>query len=234
MIIGEIKAGKSSFINALLKDNSICDVGAAPVTDRIVQIVHSGIKYEDNVNKYFRKIGMPVSILESIAIVDTPGTNTMEAGHQEITEDFIPRSDLIIFVLFAKNPHTQSAWKLLDFVKEQWQKKIIFVLQQKDLTKSEELTENIKKVSEYAIERGIEDPKIYPVSADIEWEKINYSEKNIGIESTEESGFNEIKEYISKSVTDGNEKISSVLNTTKVYTDKIDQFLEPIKNHRLN
>ena len=67
MIIGEIKAGKSSFINALLKDNSICDVGAAPVTDRIVQIVHSGIKYEDNVNKYFRKIGMPVSILESIA-----------------------------------------------------------------------------------------------------------------------------------------------------------------------
>ena len=229
MVIGEIKAGKSSFINALLKDDSICDVGAAPVTDRIVQIVHSGIKYEDNVNQYFRKIGMPVSILESIAIVDTPGTNTMEKGHQEITEEFIPNSDLIIFVLFAKNPHTQSAWELLDFVKEQWKKKIIFVLQQKDLTKPEELAENIKKVSEYAMERGIDSPKIYPVSADIEWDTINYLDKDIGVEPVVESGFNPVKDYISKSITDGNEKITSVLNTTKVYIDKVDQFLNPIK-----
>ncbi len=234
MIIGEIKAGKSSFINALLKDDSICEVGAAPITDRIVQILHSGIKYEDNVNKYFRKIGMPVSILESIAIVDTPGTNTMEKGHQQITEDFIPNSDLIIFVLFAKNPHTQSAWKLLDFVKEQWKKKIIFVLQQKDLTKPEELAENISKVSEYAKDRGIESPRIYPVSADIEWEKINYSEKNIGVDPSDESGFKEVKEFISKSITDGDEKINSVLNKTKFYIDKIEHFLEPIEKQIKN
>ena len=230
MVIGEIKAGKSSFINALLKDHSICDVGAAPVTDRIVQIVHSGIKYEDNVNKFFRKIGMPVPILESIAIVDTPGTNTMEKGHQEITEEFIPNSDLIIFVLFAKNPHTQSAWELLDFVKEQWKKKIIFVLQQKDLTKPEELEENIKKVSEYATSRGIDSPNIFPVSADTEWNLIDYDEKNIGVEPTDSSGFDNIKEYISKSITGGDEKISSVLNTTKVYVEKIDIFLLPIKH----
>ncbi|MBK7009342.1 MAG: dynamin family protein [Saprospiraceae bacterium] len=34
----------------------------------------------------------------------TPGTNTIVAHHQEITEKFIPYSDLIVFVFEAKNP----------------------------------------------------------------------------------------------------------------------------------
>ena len=40
VIVGEVKAGKSSFINALLESKKeICKVAASPMTDTIQQIV---------------------------------------------------------------------------------------------------------------------------------------------------------------------------------------------------
>ena len=36
-----------------------------------------------------KKIYTPAEILKEIAIVDTPGTNTISAHHQEITESFM-------------------------------------------------------------------------------------------------------------------------------------------------
>ncbi|MEZ4986392.1 MAG: dynamin family protein [Saprospiraceae bacterium] len=69
-------------------------------------------------------------ILRDIAIVDTPGTTIVE-HHQEITERFVPASDLIVFVFEAKNPYRQSARTFFDFIQDEWRKKVIFVLQQK-------------------------------------------------------------------------------------------------------
>ena len=40
VVIGEVKAGKSSFVNALL-DSDVCDVGADPRTNVVTKIVHS-------------------------------------------------------------------------------------------------------------------------------------------------------------------------------------------------
>ena len=99
VIAGEVKAGKSSFINALLDANKeICKVAASPMTDTIQQIVYGDKESITDINEYLKRITQPVEILKEIAIVDTPGTNTIVDHHQEITERFIPSSDLIVFV----------------------------------------------------------------------------------------------------------------------------------------
>ena len=109
VIVGEVKAGKSSFVNALLATGEeITKVAPQPMTDTIQQILYGEERAEVMVNDYLKKIMLPVDILRDIAIVDTPGTNTIVEHHQEITERFVPASDLIVFVFEAKNPYRQS------------------------------------------------------------------------------------------------------------------------------
>ena len=131
VIVGEVKAGKSSFINALLGEPDLCAVAPSPMTDTIQQILYGEVLKTEEVSPYFKRIYQPSEILKDIAIVDTPGTNTIIAHHQEITERFIPGADLIVFVFESKNPYRQSAWDFFDFMHEEWHKKIVFVLQQK-------------------------------------------------------------------------------------------------------
>lgn len=109
VIVGEVKTGKSSFINALLDTgHDIVDVAPDPCTDTIQQVLYGPIEETIEINQYQKKIFLPVEILKQISIVDTPGTNTISEHHQEITEHFVPRSDLIVFVFEAKNPYRQD------------------------------------------------------------------------------------------------------------------------------
>ena len=128
VIVGEVKAGKSSFINALLEsEKDICKVAPSPMTDTIQQIIYGEEETVVHLSEHIKRITAPFEILKEIAIVDTPGTNTIMAHHQEITEKFIPYSDLIVFVFEAKNPYRQSAWEFFDYINTEWQRKIIFV-----------------------------------------------------------------------------------------------------------
>ncbi len=219
VIVGEVKAGKSSFINALLQaDQEICKVAASPMTDTIQLITYGVKEHIEVVNPHFTKITQPIDILKEIAIVDTPGTNTIVSYHQEITERFIPHSDLIVFIFEAKNPYRQSAWEFFDFINEEWRRKIIFVLQQKDLMEPNDLIVNINGVHENAIKKGIPEPKVFAVSAKMEL-------KN----KTSESGFIEIRAYINDNITNGKApylKISNNINTSFTINEKI--------NHSLN
>ncbi|TVM15979.1 GTP-binding protein HSR1 [Oceanidesulfovibrio indonesiensis] len=164
VVVGEVKAGKSSFINALLQDD-VCEVAPDPCTDAIQKIVYSDEPYTREISQALREMGRPAPILRDIAIVDTPGTNTLIAHHQEVTEGFIPRADLVIFVFPAINPYTKTAWEFFDFVHRDWHKKIVFVLQQADRATDRELEINTRRVRELAGERGISEPRIFAVSA---------------------------------------------------------------------
>lgn len=219
VIVGEVKTGKSSFINALLgTGKEICKVAPSPMTDTIQQILYAETEEIIQINPYFVKIFQPVEILKEIAIVDTPGTNTIIEHHQEITERFIPASDLIVFVFEAKNPYRQSAWDFFDFIHKDWHKKIIFVLQQKDLLPPEDLATNFKGVEEYAVKKGIAEPKVFAVSAKQELEG-----------HTEDSGFSVIKEYIADNITGGKApvlKLQNNINTSQQINHRIQQGLE--------
>ena len=211
VVVGEIKAGKSSFINALLNEN-ICPVDPAPCTDKIQQIVYSAERFDREINPHQKKIGMPVEILKQISIVDTPGTNTLIAHHHDITERFIPSSGLVLFIFPAKNPHTASAWELLVYISDEWRKQIVFILQQADLATEEELRVNTEKVREYAMERGVDKPRIFPTSA--KWEA----------DGDPRSGFETIRSFIRDTVTGGRHlylKIRSILNTADQILDHI-------------
>lgn len=206
VIVGEVKAGKSSFINALLDaGKEVTKVAPQPMTDTIQQIVYGEEEDVIVINPFLKKITQPVEILKEIAIVDTPGTNTIVEKHQQITEEFIPGSDLIVFVFESKNPYRQSAWDFLSFIHADWQKKVIFVLQQKDLMDAADLAINMNGVREQAEKKGMSHPVVFAVSAKQELDG------NKG-----ESGFKDVREYIAKHITGGKApylKLNNILAT---------------------
>lgn len=193
VIVGEVKAGKSSFVNALLDTGrDICAVAPQPMTDTIQQIVFGEEESVTVVNPFLKKIFLPVEILKDIAVVDTPGTNSIVAQHQEITERFVPASDLVLFVFEAKNPYRQSAWDFFDFIHADWHKKIVFVLQQKDLMSPDDLAVNERGLFEFATKKGLAQPVVFSVSAKAELEG-----------RYDESGFSQVRDYIRTHVTGG-------------------------------
>ena len=213
VVVGEVKAGKSSFVNALLAEN-ICKTAAEPCTDKIQQIVYAESEFQTNITPHLLKIGLPVEILKTLSIVDTPGTNTIVEHHQEITKEFIPNSDLVFFVFFAKNPYTRSAWDLLDYVNHQWRKNIIFILQQADLTKPEELAKNKENLQNNAQQKGMENPLIFATSAELEFTG-----------ETANSGFNEVRNYIRDTLGKAGTqqlKLQGIINTSQEIIKRFD------------
>lgn len=225
VIVGEVKAGKSSFINALLGEGEVCKVAPDPCTDTIQQLLYGEKPETVIVNPYLRKIFQPAEILRHISVVDTPGTNTVEAHHQEITERFVPRSDLVVFVFEAKNPYRQSAWDFFDYIHRDWQKKIIFILQQADLMSREDLQVNINGLIRHAEKKGMNAPQVFPVSAKYELEG-----------KTEESGFVPLNIWLKEHITGRNAwllKLRSSLSTsmgihgkTRLDLDRLQQQLK--------
>ena len=215
VVVGEVKSGKSSFINALLGED-VCQVDPAPCTDAIQEIVYAERPYEDTIRPFLKKIGRPLSILQTIAIVDTPGTNTVIENHQEITRNFIPNSDLVLMVFQAKNPYTQSAWDLLDYIREDWRKRTVFILQQADLARPNEIETNMAQVRDLALQKGIEAPRIFATSAERE------------LQQQPDSGFDDVRQFIRQTVTGGRHyrlKLESILDTAHQVLEQVDQAL---------
>ncbi len=195
VVIGEVKAGKSSFINALLGSGEICEVGADPRTNMVAKIVYAqGEGYSREIKPgELREIGRPVPILQQIAIVDTPGTNSPFQKHEDITKEFIPNSDLVIFVFFSKNPYTNTAWSLVDFSHREWRKPVVFVLQQADLADERELQASAQYIAQEAQQRQIVDPKVFATSAKIA----------AGERGNQDGGFAPVQDFIRNTITGG-------------------------------
>ncbi len=219
VIVGEVKAGKSSFINALLEtEKEICKVSPAPCTDTIQQIMFDENEHTQVINPWLKQLFYPIEILKEIAIVDTPGTNTIIEKHQEITEQFIPASDLIVFVFESKNPYRQSAWDFFHFIHQDWRKKIIFVLQQKDLLPTADLEINIQGVKDAAQKKGLNQPLIFPVSAKEELEG-----------KKTDSGFLPIRQYIQENITGGKAPLLKLRNNVETGSNIAERIGKGIK-----
>src|SRR6476660_4594465 len=132
VVVGEVKAGKSSLLNALF-GHEFAKVDVRPATDRVYIFRYASEEKSVDVSTRLTERYLPIPFLRDFNVVDTPGTNTMVAAHQTITENFIPRADLVLFVFSVLNPWTKSAWELLGFVQKKWLKNVVFVVQQSDL-----------------------------------------------------------------------------------------------------
>ncbi len=219
VIVGEVKAGKSSFINALLStDEEICAVAPDPKTDTIQQIKYGDVHDEVIINEFLKQIYFPDPILQEISIVDTPGTNTIVEHHQEITERFVPVSDLVVFVFEAKNPYRKSAWDFLSFINQEWKKKVIFVLQQKDLLNENDLQINLEGVRKEAAKHNVPEPHVFAVSA------LQELEGNHDL-----SGYPALRKYLKENITGIHAfrlKIENLLELVTTLNEKINAGLK--------
>jgi small GTP-binding protein len=164
VVAGEFNSGKSSFINALLGERVLPE-GVTPTTDRINRLRYGAEPSEHLVEAYLLDRTYPADLLREITIVDTPGTNAIIRRHEELTRDFLPRSDLVLFVTSADRPFTESERGFLEQIRE-WGKKIVFVVNKIDiLTRPEDQQQVLDFVRENATALVGEPPRLFAVSA---------------------------------------------------------------------
>jgi small GTP-binding protein len=163
VIAGEFNSGKSSFINALLGDKVLAE-GVTPTTDRITLLRYGAEPAQRPVEEFLLELSFPADVLRQIAIVDTPGTNAIIRRHEELTRDFIPRADLVLFVTSADRPFTESERAFLAAIQE-WGKKILFVLNKVDLLEAPEVEQVVSFIQENTRDLLGFKPQVFPVSA---------------------------------------------------------------------
>jgi GTPase SAR1 family protein len=164
VVVGEVKSGKSSLLNALF-GHEFAKADVLPATDRVYIFRHGPEEKSVEVSPQLTERYLPIAFLRDFNVVDTPGTNTMVVEHQTVTENFVPRADLVIFVFSVANPWSQSAWNLLNFVQKKWLKNVVFVLQQADLREPAEIDIIRRHLQDTAMQKLGFVPPIFAVSA---------------------------------------------------------------------
>jgi small GTP-binding protein len=164
VVVGEFNAGKSAFINALLGNPTLKE-GVTPTTTQ-VNILRFGATPDHQVlDDTTHIISAPVDVLREISIVDTPGTNAIIREHEKITANFIPRSDLVLFITSADRPFTESERAFLEMIRN-WGKKVVIVINKVDILQNETDLEQIENfVRENATNLLGFAPEMFPVSA---------------------------------------------------------------------
>jgi len=138
-VLGEIKRGKSTLINALLgadvlpRAALVCTAAlcliryaekpAAAIFNRdggrtevdpltLKQWVTRKNAAAPNIDRV--EIGWPLPLLrDGVVIIDTPGVNDTDEVRRRLTEEFIPRADGVVFVLNAGQPLSDSEVRFL-------------------------------------------------------------------------------------------------------------------------
>ena len=164
VVVGEFNAGKSAFVNALL-GRRLLDEGVTPTTAGIHLVRHGEETTEHPARRTFEEVTAPVELLREVNLVDTPGTNAIQREHEALTRDFIPRSDLVLFVTSADRPFTESERSFLETIRD-WGKKIVVAVNKIDILESAEDVERVVAfVSEGVRELLGREPEVFPVSA---------------------------------------------------------------------
>jgi small GTP-binding protein len=196
VIAGEFNAGKSAFVNALLGQKLLPE-GVTPTTSQIYLL-----KYGEKAEQVPVETGVwvqtaPVDILHEIVIVDTPGTNAILREHEALTAEFIPRSDLVLFITSADRPFTESERAFLGQIRD-WGKKVVLIVNKIDILAGESEREQvITFVTDSARKLVGEVQAVFPTSA-----KLAQEAKAGQPQKWEASGFEQLEAYIHETLDD--------------------------------
>ena len=164
VVVGEFNAGKSSLLNALLGEKVMAE-GVTPTTARVTLVKYGPQIAEHIVDESFATYTHPLPLLRELNIVDTPGTNAVIRRHERLTNEFVPRSDLVLFITAAERPMTESERQFLERIRD-WGKKVVLVLNKADIFATEaELNEVREFVLTHARAVLGGTPDFFPVSA---------------------------------------------------------------------
>ncbi len=227
VVVGEVKAGKSSLLNAIF-GQEFAKVDVLPATDKVYIFRYAETEATVEVSPHLTERHQPIEFLRDFNVVDTPGTNTIVAEHQTITEAFIPRADLVLFVFSVTNPWTQSAWTLLELVQKRWLKNVVFVLQQADLRDETEIGSIREHLANTAQQKLGFAPPIFAVSA-----RKALAAKNAPAESEtlwNESGFGPLEDQINHMVNDSGARMLKLESTERTASLMLNDLAEQVRS----
>ena len=201
VVVGEYNAGKSTFLNALLGQAVMLE-GVTPTTDRITILTYGEQVKDTDEGGFLLRREAPLPLLRDVAFVDTPGTNAVIKRHQELTERFVPRADLVLFVTSADRPFTESERAFLELIAS-WGKKIVIVVNKLDILESEaDRRQVLEFVTTHARETLSLTPQVFGVSA-----KQAFRAKQAGDEAAlEASGLRGLERFIAATL-QGDERL---------------------------
>ncbi|MCC6628062.1 MAG: dynamin family protein [Chloroflexi bacterium] len=162
VVVGEFNAGKSALINALAGE-AVMPVGATPTTAAVTRLRYGATEGETRRNDVVERQA-PAEFLRHLAIVDTPGTNAVIRRHEEITRDFVPRADLVLFVTSSDRPFTESERSFLELIRD-WGKKVVIVVNKVDLLSEADLADVLAFVERHATALLGSRPEMFPLAA---------------------------------------------------------------------
>ncbi len=191
VVAGEFNSGKSSFINALIGERVLPE-GVTPTTDRITLLRWAEEAEEKAVESFVIHRTHPAEVLRELNIVDTPGTNAVIRRHEELTREFVPRSDLVLFVTSADRPFTETERVFLEHIRE-WGKKVVVVINKIDILESDaDRDEVMAFVRRNAAELLGREPEVFALSARRALRALEEEDASLWTES----GFDGVQTYL--------------------------------------
>ncbi|MGA7317666.1 MAG: dynamin family protein [Silvibacterium sp.] len=192
-VLGQMKRGKSSFINALL-GAQVLPTGVLPVTAVITEIRYGpapaavivfstgNLREPVDLNTladYITEAGNPGNkkqvasvaiaypspfLQSGIILIDTPGIGSTHAHNTQTTERYLEQVDAGIIVLSLDPPITEVESQFVKNLKEDVPK-LFFILNKTDMASPDEI-DKITKFLENELDRlQIGSPEIFPLSA---------------------------------------------------------------------
>lgn len=230
VVVGEFNAGKTAFLNALLGERLLTE-GVTPTTDHIHLLRFGAEIHRETIDDDIIVLYVPVDWLNEINLVDTPGTNAVIQKHQTITEHFVPRSDLVLFVTSVDRPFSESERAFLEQIRR-WGKKIVIVVNKIDLIPNNADRETVLNfVRENATQLLGMEPDIFAISAR---QAVEAKQKGINqaTQLWQESNFEALETFMLDSL-DVSERIRLKLeNPIGVGTRLIEQYNQLIDERR--
>ncbi|MFQ5528025.1 MAG: dynamin family protein [Thermoanaerobaculia bacterium] len=201
VVVGEFNSGKSAFLNAFLGRTVLAE-GVTPTTSRIHRITYGAESSRAVDGEGIEVLTEPVDFLRQVHLVDTPGTNALDREHEALTQEFIPKADLVLFVTSADRPFTESERAFLSDIRE-WGKKLVLVINKMDFLVSDKDRWKVHDFVRENAQRLLDvDPEIHLISAKQAFE----GKRDGNAMLIAESRFHDLEEYITH-VLDETERI---------------------------
>jgi small GTP-binding protein len=204
VVVGEFNAGKSALMNALLGagQERVLAEGVTPTTSRVTLVKWGPEVTETVVDESFAVFTHPLPLLRELNIVDTPGTNAVIRHHERLTEEFVPRSDLVLFVTSADRPMTESERQFLERIRA-WGKKVIVAINKADILDNDAARQEVEDfVRRHAAGvLGLE-PEIFPVSARLAQQAGQAVDPGLGQGLRAASGLDALEQYVRATLDD--------------------------------
>lgn len=201
VVAGEFNAGKSALLNALLGEKALLE-GATPTTSRVTLVKWGEQAAEQIVDEGFAIYTYPLPILKELNIVDTPGTNAVIRQHERLTDEFVPRSDLVLFITSADRPLTESERQFLERILT-WGKKVVFVLNKIDIFDE---ASALDEVQDFVIKHASvllgDTPDLFPVSAKLAQSARSQADPAQAQRLRAESRLDALEDYINATLDD--------------------------------